>query len=175
MVAKIERIKQKNRRLGMLLGALVLVVTAGIFLPESKAPVVGTAAKVEQIELMPYDRSADYADPTSKPLALLEFFTPQCHYCKLSVEALNRLNESGEISVIGYTSGSGKQVRAFMKEHGVSYPVSRTSKAYYELFNPVAVPASFLVDTKTLEVKASFVGEIDAEIVLRTAQELLRG
>jgi hypothetical protein len=62
-----------------------------------------------------------------------------------------------------------------MVEQGVAYPVSRMSREYVELFNPVAVPASFLVDTGTLEVKASFVGEVDADTVLRTVQELTKG
>jgi hypothetical protein len=175
VVAKIEKIRGKNRRLGILLGTLALVVVAGIALPDHGVKGESAVTKVERIELMPYDRSAAYADPASKPFALLEFFTPQCRFCKLSVEELNRLDKSAEISVVAYTSGSGKKVKAFMEEQGVSYPVSRTSREYYDLFNPVAVPASFLVDTETLEVKASFVGKVDAETVLRTAQELAKG
>jgi len=175
MGGNIEKIKQKNRRLGILLGTLALVVMAGIALPDPGAKREGAVTKVERIELMPYDRGAAYADPASKPLALLEFFTPQCHFCKLSVEELNRLDKSAEIAVVAYTSGSAKAVKAFMDEQGVTYPVSRTSNEYYDLFNPVAVPASFLVDTKTLEVKASFVGRVDADTVLRAARELIEG
>jgi thiol-disulfide isomerase/thioredoxin len=175
MTTKIDEIRWKNRRLGILLGTLLLVVTAGFVLPESGAKEEPAVIKVERIELMPYDRSTAYAEPASKPFALLEFFTPQCHFCKLSVEELNQLDKSAEIAVIAYTSGSGKQVKAFMEEQGVAYPVSRTSREYYELFKPAAVPASFLVDMDTLEVKASFVGKVDADTVLRAARELIKG
>jgi len=181
MIGNIDKIKQKNRRLGMLLGTLFLVITAGVALPAPDAPrkeaqesgIVGK--HVRQIEFIPYDRRAPYADPAAKPYALLEFFTPHCGFCRRSVPELNRLAESDEVAVVAYTSGSGREVKTFVKTEGVAYPVSHTSREYSDLFNPVAVPVSFLVDTATLEIKARFVGKVDADTVLRTAQQLTKG
>lgn len=103
---------------------------------------------------------------TPKPYALLEFFTTDCRFCKASVNDLNMLNGHPEINVIAYTYEGGRKVRGFIKDYGAAYPISRASQQFVNQFSYSGVPASFLVDTQTMEVIAKFSGKVHADEVL---------
>ncbi len=155
----------KNKRLFALLLLLGFIVALSFALSQKETQ--GSILKLESIEINPYNQ----ADALSleavekKPYVLLEFFTLNCPYCKKSIPALNRLNAHSDISVISYISESSPKVRAYMKEEKVTYTISRASEAYFKIFNPVAVPMSFVVDTHTKEIVGKIVGEITEEKV----------
>lgn len=101
-----------------------------------------------------------------KPYMLIEFFTLHCQYCKDNILHLNRLNKNSKIAVVGYINANSKKVRAYARKHSVEFTIARASKEYMKLFNPVAMPMSFLIDTKTLKVKKSFIGKLTEQDVL---------
>ena len=159
----------KNRRLVILFSVLAFVVALGVFLPTyEKEKGLAEGIVLSSIELNSFgnEHAQTLEEVTKKPYVLLHFFTLECPYCKYNISHLNRLNKSEKVSVIGYISITSKKARAYAREHGVQYTLSRASKEYMEIFNPVVVPMSFLVDTKTLEVKSSFIGKISEKDVL---------
>jgi len=162
-----------NKRLVGLLVLLALVVTAKIVqVVMSPAPhhthTPSEVTQLHQIELHRFgnEGSATPQEIVAKPYVLLEFFSLSCRYCQKSIPTLNRLNRHPKLSVIGYAQANPKPVLEYAKAKGVAYTLCQTSLHYFELFNPVRVPVSYLVDTKSLAVKARFMGEVDYDEVV---------
>ena len=160
--------KENRRRLVLLLGVLAAVVSLGIMLPEkSKGGAVqemGQSVTLNEIAFIPY--LSDTPPLTEKPYALLEFFTTDCRFCKASVGELNALNRNEKLNVIAYTYEGKKKVRGFIEAYGAEYPISRATQQFRNHFDHTGVPASYLVDSKTLEVKAKFIGKVSSDEVL---------
>jgi thiol-disulfide isomerase/thioredoxin len=160
----------KNKRLIALLSLLVLVVGASAFFPfekEKKGYAEGVILGSLDISSFGNEDAQSKEDIEKKPYILMEFFTRECPNCKKIIPELNALNRSDKVSVVGYVNDNSKKVRVYAKEYGVEYTLSRASREYTKVFNPVVVPMSFLVDTKTLKVKKSFIGRFSADQVLK--------
>jgi len=159
---------KKNRRLVALLGLLAVVAGLGLFLPEQHDHNNVEGIKIEKIEFDSYrnELAQSKEEALGKEFVLIEFFSYRCKFCKQSIPALNELNKHEKLSVIGYSMMGGKKAKKYAKEYGVAYTLSRPSQEYMKIFNPVTVPMSFLIDSKTLEVKAKFTGMIVESEVL---------
>jgi hypothetical protein len=164
MIGDIDAIKKKNRRLGMLLGILVLVVIAGVALPTKYEVHAAIPEQVITVEYIPY--LENMGPLAQKPYLLLEFFTTDCGFCKASVSELNVLNEHAKIGVVAYTYESKSKVNAFIKEQQARYAISRASAKFRNQFAHQGVPLSYLVDTASHKVIAGFVGKVKAKEVL---------
>lgn len=154
----------KNRRLIGLLGVLIIVITIGFALP--------TPAKygvtLEKIEFDPFNTPYAQTEEelSQKRYMLIQFFTLHCLHCKENIPVLNELNKHQDLFVSGYIMSNGSKVKAYVKKHGVEFSISRARADYMNTFRPVSVPMSFLIDTKTLEVKERFIGKLDAKKIL---------
>lgn len=148
----------------LLLG--VVIVGAGLFTKKDKGYQEGIV--LDSIVLNSYNNEAAQTkdEIMKKPYLLIEFFTLRCPHCKKNIPHLNELNKHNKISVIGYINNNSRKVRSYARENNVEFTLSRASREYTKIFNPVAVPMSFLIDTKTLKVKKSFIGELTSKKVL---------
>lgn len=154
----------KNKRLVGLLGVLLIVITAGFALPQPNK--YGIELKEIEFNPFPTEHAQTKEDVLQKRYMLVEFFTLQCPYCVASIPALNELNKHKDLSVVAYIMSSSSKVKKYAKKHNVEYTVCRATPSYMDTFQPSAVPMSFLIDTKTLEVKQKFVGKVSKEKVL---------
>lgn len=164
-MSKLEAIKKKNRRLGILLGTLALVIIAGLALPDKSNAKASLPKGAIKIDYMPYLESMQPL--AEKPYILLEFFATDCPFCKASVPELNALNKNPNLSVVSYTYDSKKDVKAFIQEYKAEYTISRASEEFRKQFTYQGIPTSFLVDTKSKIIINKFVGKVDAQEVLR--------
>ncbi|MEA3330465.1 MAG: hypothetical protein U9Q29_02080 [Campylobacterota bacterium] len=159
----------KNKKLFTMVCFLFCIGTLSAFFSLEKEKGIGEGIVLESIELNSFNNK--YAqkkeDIVKKPYLLIEFFTLRCRHCKDNIKHLNELNKSDKLSVVGYINANSKKVRAYAKKYAVEFTLSRASKIYMKTFNPVAVPMSFLVDTKTLKVKKSFIGKVTEAEVLK--------
>lgn len=164
-MSKLEAIKKKNRRLGILLGTLALVIIAGLALPDKSDAKASLPKGAIKIDYMPYLESMQPL--AEKPYILLEFFRTNCGFCKASVPELNKLNANPNLSVVAYTHESTKDVKAFVEKYKVEYTISRATEEFLKQFTYQGVPTSFLVDTKSKKVIHKFVGKINSQRVLK--------
>jgi len=157
----------KNKKLSGLLFILLAVVAIGVALPQPKQ-IESANMKLTKVEYDPFD--TEYAltkeQLLQKRYMLIEFFTLQCPHCERSIPLLNELQKHKDLSVVGYTMESSSKVKEYAKKHDVRYPLSRASVNYMNIFEPVVVPMSFLIDTQTMEVKEKFLGKFEAKSVL---------
>jgi hypothetical protein len=149
----------KNRRLCVLIIALVFVIGLSLFMPRSD----GFSLQLKEIEYAPYGvkKALSKESLMQKPYMLIEFFSLQCPYCVKNIPTLNGLHVNKKMSVVGYVMESESRVEAYAQKHNILFPIAKTSEHYMELFEPNVVPMSFVIDTKTLEVKEKIIGVID--------------
>ena len=148
----------KNRRLFVLIIILVGVIGVNQFVPRSD----GFSLQLKEIDYTPYETNmASKESLMEKPYMLIEFFTLHCPHCVKNIPTLNSLHVSKKMSVVGYIMESKSRVKAYAQKHNILFPIARTSEYYVELFEPHVVPISFVIDTKTLEVKEKIIGVID--------------
>jgi len=148
----------KNRRLFVLIIILFVVVGVYLFLPTTER----FSLQLREIEYDPYEINVVSRESLmEKPYMLIEFFTLQCPHCVKNIPTLNSLHEGKKMSVVGYIMESKSRVKAYVQKHNILFPIARTSEYYMELFEPYVVPMSFVIDTKTLEVKEKIIGAID--------------
>jgi thiol-disulfide isomerase/thioredoxin len=102
-----------------------------------------------------------FESPDGEPVALAElegqvvlvnFWATWCGPCKLEMPGFQRLYEDKRdqgFTILGVSTdrGSWDDVRAFLLERGVDYPVVRTSATADRAFGGInAIPTSFLID-----------------------------
>lgn len=165
MIFDTENFRKKNRNLAFLLIILVAVISLGVMLPTPEHrhnhSDEGIPKSIESFEFEAYLDEHNGFSFEDKPYVLIEFFTLNCPYCKASIPDLNKINQHKDISVVAYImETSKKRIAQYAEQNNVKYPISRGSVHLYDHFNPVAVPISFLIDTKTKEVKKHFLGVV---------------
>ncbi|MBN2722362.1 MAG: hypothetical protein JXQ77_06035 [Campylobacterales bacterium] len=178
MVQKIkEAMQDKTKRMVLLLSMLGVVIAVWAAIPaqqpcvhcghdENASQNSGNALNSIDISAYIGDSKEIKKQVDAKPYVLFEFFALRCSHCIKSIDTLNKLDKNDKLSVIGYIAADPSKVRDFASLHGIEYAVSRIPEGYYDIFEPTAFPVSYLVDTKTMEIKARFVGEVSEDEVL---------
>ena len=88
------------------------------------------------------------AAPKQRPsLTLLYFFAEWCPICKLQNSTISELAQDFNVIGIAMQSGNEAQVKAYLAEHSIDFPVvndpaGRISRAY----GVDGVPATFIID-----------------------------
>ena len=89
---------------------------------------------------------------------LVHVFATWCGVCKLEESSVQRVSASSRVVAIASRSGPAAEVRAYMKQHGLTYPVVLDPQG--ELARKLGVhafPSSFFVDDLG-EIRAREVG-----------------
>ena len=142
----------------MLIIILFVVVGVYLFLPTTER----FSLQLREIEYDPYEINVVSRESLmEKPYMLIEFFSLQCPHCVKNIPTLNDLHVSKKMSVVGCVMERESRVEAYAQKHNILFPIAKTSEYYLELFEPHVVPMSFVIDTKTLEVKEKIIGAID--------------
>ena len=109
------------------------------------APVIsGTTLDGESIRFL---TAPVAARKQQSSLTLLYFFAEWCPICKLQNSTLSELAQDFNVIGIAMQSGDDPQVKAYLTEHGIGFPVvndpsGRISRAY----GVNGVPATFIID-----------------------------
>ena len=153
----------KNKRLFILLILMVVVIALGVFLPEKEK----FSLRLNEFHYSPYktEYTKSKEELLQKPYVLIEFFTLQCPHCVKNIPFLNNLSEHPKLNVVGYIMESENRVKEYAKKYDVRYPLARANKEYIDIFEPTMVPMSFIIDTKTLEVKEKIVGHLNPSMI----------
>jgi thiol-disulfide isomerase/thioredoxin len=105
---------------------------------------------------VPFDVEAWFqgseADVTAHPARLLVFWEVWCPHCKREVPKLEELYQRNRerLSVVGLTrltrDVTEAQVRAFIDDNGVSYPIAKETGTMTEAYGVSGIPAAAIVD-----------------------------
>lgn len=178
---KLKEFLRKNKMLAIIVGVGVLLMVASSFIPQKISSVQMFATdehkriKIDELVLTPHLHDPKFSKEyyAKKPFVLVEFFTFYCPNCTKSIPELKKINESDDVNVIAYIKESESvKVKEYKDKHSIDYLIAKPTNKYFKEFNPVAVPMSFLVDSETLEVKASFIGKMTYEKVMRRVEVL---
>jgi peroxiredoxin len=95
-------------------------------------------------------------------VVLLEFWTTWCPPCRTSIPALEHLHKTygGKgltILAISMDEGGWDDVRAFMAEHKITYPVLQGTEDVSLQYQVRMIPAMFLVDKQGI-VRKEYIG-----------------
>lgn len=79
---------------------------------------------------------------------LLHFWASWCPVCRLEQETIDDLAQDYPVITVAMQSGSGKEVRAFLRKQGLDFPVlNDPDGTLAQRFGVRAVPTSFVIDT----------------------------
>lgn len=97
-------------------------------------------------------------------VVVLNFWSTWCPPCRDEIPSLNRLYErygDNGLVVLGVSTGSpASQVRGFLKDNAVSYPVLLDGLEVSRLYKVYTIPSSFLIDRGGVIVER-YLGEKD--------------
>lgn len=137
---------------------------------------------------LPVLQAADGIGPAGADLALddlrgrivvVNFWASWCLPCITEAPVLEavaqRYREGGEVVVLGVDSEDlTDNARAFIREHGVTYPIVRDGPGDYRRdFQVGYYPETFVIDAEG-RIALKIIGEVTAEEQLTTAIEQLR-
>ena len=89
-------------------------------------------------------------------VVVVNFWASWCIPCRLEMPSLEKLHErhpDGDVVVLGFDTDIGNEarVRAFLTEHGITYPVGRATQEQRSAFGGIpGIPTTFIVDRRGL-------------------------
>ena len=107
---------------------------------------------------------------------VVNFFATWCVPCKAELPLLQsryeRLRSSGLLVVGVDEQEEAAQVRAFVKSHGVTYPVVLDDRTAFDIYGGHAIPTSLFIDRRGV-LQAVHIGEMSAEILDADLKKIL--
>lgn len=125
----------------------------------------------------PQGRPLEVSKLTGKPL-LINFYTLRCAPCIKEVPKLNQVKRRQPgIRVLAITADSGDEAKAYVKQHGLHWPVAAdASRLLYEELNQKAFPAFALLDAQgrlVSTVQANQLGGEDGHATVQGIEQWL--
>jgi thiol-disulfide isomerase/thioredoxin len=117
-------------------------------------------SEVPSLALMVLDPPAFEQQLPKNGVGIVYFFAPWCSYCRTSIDNLDQLVSSGEISwarTVALDYDSIDQVRQFVTETNLSQPVLLGNRKTSEDWNISAFPTYFVFDSEG-NIRARSVG-----------------
>ncbi len=166
---------------GLLFG-LVLHPTEAAAGPRSYTPIASFALAEGQafpLEALrdPQSRPLELSTRSGKPL-LINFYTLRCAPCIKEVPKLNQVKRRQPgIRVLAITADSGDEAKAYVKQHGLQWPVAADAgRLLYEELNQKAFPAFALLDAQgrlVSTVQANQLGGEDGHATVQGIEQWL--
>lgn len=133
-------------------GAVLLCTLASCMKPaELRAPAIGAPAPA--FEAMDLDGAPVHLDSLKGQVVVLNVWATWCRPCIEEIpqlEALHQLHAADSVKIIGVSidaAGMGADVKDFMAEHRMTYPVWLDPDHDFSLkFLTVGVPETFVID-----------------------------
>ena len=98
-----------------------------------------------------------FRKPEGKPL-MIHFWAEWCKVCKLEASNIQGVSEKYEVLTIAVNSGNDSKVKAYLKEHGLTFKVlNDIDSTWAKKFKVEAFPTTFIYDSKG-ELKFTEVG-----------------
>ena len=80
---------------------------------------------------------------------VIHFWATWCPTCKLEASNIEKISDSCQLITIAVNSGSSNELKAFMKERNLNYPVlNDKSGAIAKQFDVQAYPTTFIYNSK---------------------------
>jgi len=98
-----------------------------------------------------------FLKPEGKPL-MIHFWAGWCKVCKLEASNIQSVSEQYEVLTIAVNSGDDSSVKAYLKEHGLTFKVlNDVDSRWAKKFKVKAFPTTFIYDSQG-ELKFTEVG-----------------
>lgn len=90
----------------------------------------------------------DLAQPRTRPV-LIHFWATWCAICRLEQDSINSIARDHDVISIAMTSGDAMEVRQFIQDEGLSFPVINDPQGELaRRYGVRGVPTSFVVNSK---------------------------
>ena len=172
-------------RLGWIAVAVLFCAAALLLYVDYARYIAGGAVKYGQAALGAAAPAVTFTTLTGKqqPLStygraplVVNFFATWCVPCKAELPLLQsryeRLRSSGLVVVGVDEQEEAAQVRAFVKSHGVTYPVMLDDRKAFDTYGGHAIPTSLFIDRRGV-LQAVHIGEMSADILDADIQKIL--
>ena len=103
--------------------------------------------RLPKLDVQLLDRS-EYQVKNGIPL-IVHFWATWCPTCKLEASNIESISKDYEVLTIAVNSGSDKEIKAYMKERGLTFHVLNDSEGQWaQQFKVEAYPTTFIYDSQ---------------------------
>ena len=103
--------------------------------------------RLPRLDVQLLDRS-EYHVKNGTPL-IVHFWATWCPTCKLEASNIESISKDYEVLTIAVNSGSDKEIKAYMKERGLTFHVLNDSEGKWaQQFKVEAYPTTFIYDSQ---------------------------
>lgn len=136
-------LRKRLRGWGMQLAVVLLLLLAlEAFLTRDAVGVVAPPIEAMTIEAQPFSLQQFRGQP-----AVVHFWASWCPVCELEQGMVAAAAAQLPIITVAMQSGTPAEVRAYLKQQGVNYPVVNDERSWLAAqYGVKAVPASFILD-----------------------------
>lgn len=125
---------------------LVLLFVISNIISYIRQPELGST-RLPKIDVELIDGTV-FKNKESKPL-VIHFWATSCPACKLEAPNIETISKEYEVLSIAVNSGSDESIKAYMKEHGLSFNVFNDKEGIWTgQFNIEVYPTTFIYDAK---------------------------
>ena len=164
---KLEGIFTRKTAKSILVNILIFVtVVYAVHLYQTRNSPTGVAPEIKGYMLN--GEKFEGLDKLKKPV-LVHFWATWCKVCKLEHDNISSIASDYTVVGIASQSGSLSDVKAYVKDHEISYPVMLDANGYNaRQWNIIGFPTSFIIaeDNKITFTEVGFTSEIGVRIRL---------
>jgi len=125
------------------IGAIAIFILSNIISYVRKPELTSTL--LPQVEVTLLDAST-YRLKKGKPI-VIHFWATWCKVCKLEVQNIETLSKQYEVLTIAVNSGEDEQIKAYLKERGLTFNVlNDVEGTWAKQFNVEVFPTTFIYD-----------------------------
>ncbi len=136
------------------IGAIVIFILSNIISYVRKPEL--TSTQLPQVEVILLG-SGTYSLKKGKPV-VIHFWATWCKVCKLEAQNIETLSKQYEVLTIAVNSGEDEQIKAYLKERGLTFNVlNDVEGTWAKQFKVEVFPTTFIYDS-TGELKFTEVG-----------------
>jgi len=125
------------------IGAIVIFILSNIISYVRKPELTSTL--LPQVEVILLNTST-YSLKKGKPV-VIHFWATWCKVCKLEAQNIETLSKQYEVLTIAVNSGEDEQIKAYLKERGLTFNVlNDVEGTWAKQFNVEVFPTTFIYD-----------------------------